>query len=110
MALLGKDATLTCASAVVTGTTGAGQRVLPLRLGEGVMVEAATIHGVDLPFGMTGPERLMALLGDQPLREPTMVELLSWCLRPTGYAMFGRSTPEGNISMGRRLMCVGVRR
>jgi hypothetical protein len=76
------------------------------------MVEAATIHDdeVDPTFGVTGSERLIALLGGQPLRKPTMVQLLLWCLRPTGYAMFGRSTPEGNISMGRQLMCVGARR
>jgi hypothetical protein len=86
--------------------------VLLLRRGGGVMVEVATIHddGVDPSFGVMGFERLMALLGGQPLGEPSVVRLLLWCLWPTGYAMFGRLTPEGNISMGRRLRCVGARR
>jgi hypothetical protein len=74
---------------------------------------AATIH--DDRGGptscVTGSERFMALLGGLPFREPTVVELLTPCLLPTGYDVSCCSTSAGKIkSMATRLTGDGSRR
>jgi hypothetical protein len=74
---------------------------------------AARIHdeGVGPTFCVTGSKQFTALLGGQPFRELSVVELLFWCLRLPGYAMSGRSASERKIVlMARWLTCDGARR